>query len=232
MIEKWGAKLAGSDFDLSDWREELKEPFDPYVELISRDNDRLNVLWSKEFVNLETADEVRQRAIGLIHQLNGIMYLQRRCQPLVFGGSARLVDGKVLVDHFVELPSATIRMRGNAIMVQIVRDGVVQPPPPPVKSTAQTLLETAGGDDVVADIFGYISSAIDWYDLYKVIELCESKLGGEHSLGIAVGGKAKPWKAAKTTANFFRHARAYRPETLMPFGEAKDVVLSIVRLIL
>jgi hypothetical protein len=33
MSKRWGAVVRGHDFDLQDWREMLKLPFDPWIEV-------------------------------------------------------------------------------------------------------------------------------------------------------------------------------------------------------
>jgi hypothetical protein len=51
-ISKWGVHLTGHDFDLLDWEETLKAPFDPWVERVQ---EMFVLRWS-EFDGLDVAD--------------------------------------------------------------------------------------------------------------------------------------------------------------------------------
>jgi hypothetical protein len=55
-ISQWGVQLTGHDFDLLDWEETLKAPFDPWVERVP---EMFVLRWS-EFDGLDVA-EVRMR---------------------------------------------------------------------------------------------------------------------------------------------------------------------------
>jgi hypothetical protein len=60
MCKQWGAVLRGDDFDLQDWREMLKPPFDPWIEVHGPDN----VLRSASLHELTSASEVRDRVVA------------------------------------------------------------------------------------------------------------------------------------------------------------------------
>ena len=67
-IEKvaWGIKLCGHDFDLQDWRETLKEPFD--LAVVQQGDDF--ILRASEFQSCDSAPAVLDKAIALIEVLN------------------------------------------------------------------------------------------------------------------------------------------------------------------
>jgi hypothetical protein len=75
MSKQWGAVLRGHDFDVQDWREVLKPPFDPWVEVHGADN----ILRSASLDGLTSASEVRDRIVAHIERLNGIMSVMRGC---------------------------------------------------------------------------------------------------------------------------------------------------------
>jgi len=78
----WGAAIEGKQNDVAQWESALKEPFDPWVENF----DNQTLLRSTAFDELETAKEVRDRAIALIDRLNGAMALSRDSGALRFAG--------------------------------------------------------------------------------------------------------------------------------------------------
>ncbi len=75
----WGVDLRGHVFDLKDWEENLRAPFDPWVERLQEEY----VLHSSEFDGLESFEEVQARAHALVDQLNGAMAVAgtRRISP-------------------------------------------------------------------------------------------------------------------------------------------------------
>ena len=94
MSKRWGAVLRGHDFDLPDWREMLKSPFDPWVEVHGSDA----VLRSASLDGLTSASEVRDRVVAHIDRLNGVMFVVRHGQPLQFSGVVEFTrpDGKCI----------------------------------------------------------------------------------------------------------------------------------------
>ena len=78
-IEKvaWGIKLCGHDFDLQDWRETLKEPFD--LAVVQQGDDF--ILRASEFQSCDSAPAVLDKAIVLIEVLNGAMRCSHPVKP-------------------------------------------------------------------------------------------------------------------------------------------------------
>ena len=132
MSKRWGAVLRGHDFDLQDWREMLKPPFDPWVEVHGSDA----VLRSESLDGLTSANEVRDRIIAHIDRLNGAMFVMRQSHPLQFSGVVEFgPDGKLHRTVFVE--GGAYGARVGAIAVAIGPDGKPKPEPPPKPSEAQ-----------------------------------------------------------------------------------------------
>jgi hypothetical protein len=177
--------LRGHDFDLQDWREMLKPPFDPWVEVHGSDA----VLRSESLDGLTSASEVRDRVVAHIDRLNGAMFVMRQSQPLQFSGVVELApDGKVHRTVFVE-GGAHVRARVGAIAVVIGPDGKPKSEPPPKPSEAQTWAAIADGDDLLEDALTYFGrvSVPDpvrhpptfWFDIYKALECLIGRFGGE-----------------------------------------------------
>src|SRR5687768_13758901 len=74
----WGAVLKGHQFDLSNWAQSLKAPFEPRVE-IHGDN---YVLRMSSLDSLPTPVEVRRVAEEEIRCLNGLMFLTSGAKPV------------------------------------------------------------------------------------------------------------------------------------------------------
>jgi hypothetical protein len=72
----------------------------------------------------------------------------------------------------------------------------------------------------------------NWFDIYKALELAEKLAGGEHKLRIGLGDTGHEYKRMKATANYYRHARHYRPDILTTLAEARPLLSLIVRAVL
>ena len=87
----WGIKLCGHDFDLQDWRETLREPFDPAV---VQQGDEF-ILRVSEFQSGDSAPAVLDKAIALFEVLNGAMRAAKgsdvlaMCGPLCYCSAAQ-----------------------------------------------------------------------------------------------------------------------------------------------
>src|SRR5262249_10460355 len=120
VSKKWGAVLRGHDFDLADWRDALKSPYDPWVELHEPDT----ILCSASFDEMTSADEVRSSAVSVIERLNGAMAVYNGNRPVRFGGVAEiLAGGQVNRTIFVEMIGVEARARVAAVAVVLGPDG-------------------------------------------------------------------------------------------------------------
>jgi len=230
----WIVQLTGHDFDLSYWERSLKLPFDPWCERILRDGRFVFALRSHTFDDAQSADEVRERAIPLIEQLNGALRVLEGAEPLTFQGVGRIDDqGGFHVTVFAG--TGNIQLRGAMVTATgEVRDakGNLIPPPPPSPSAAQRWAEAAEKDDDIADMLVFAGRADNWFDIYKAIELAERLSGGQHELPKLLGDATAECKNIRETANYYRHARTYRPETLTNLTQAKPLLSFIVRTVL
>lgn len=197
-ISQWGVHLTGHDFDLPDWEEKLKAPYDPWVERVQE----MFVLRSSEFDGLDVA-EVRMRGEVLIEQLNGAMTASKGSRPIRGQDVIEFTPDGTRHHHVLMAEHLEDRDRFGAAVIKIVGpDGAVVPDAPLQPSDIQRWTSIAGTNDHLADALVYLGRR-EWFDLFKAIECIEDWAGGESAL-IKLG-----WmdKSVKRTANSFRHRR-------------------------
>jgi hypothetical protein len=237
MSKRWGAVLRGHDFDLQDWREMLKPPFDPWVEVHGSDA----VLRSESLDGLTSASEVRDRVVAHIDRLNGAMFVMRKGQPLQFSGVVEFApDGKVHRTVFAQGATGG-RARVSAIAVAIGPDGKPKPEPPLKPSEAQTWAAIADNDELLEDAliyFGRVSvpdpvrhPPTFWFDIYKALECLLQRFGGETAFIALDWAPRDDVRRLKQTANWARHARRKFPEPspATTEQEAKDLLSRLLR---
>lgn len=228
LPQGWYVQLSGEKFDLEDWEYTLNEPFDPVV---MQEPDGTFLLKSREFDEARTADEVREKALGLINRLNGALALMHGTRPVTLAGVIGVDDqGRRHISVTmtgVGLAIGRARMRATATVLG--PDGLPLPPPPPQPSDAQRWNQLASTSDDIADLLEQHGKAEDWYEMYKAIELAERIAGGEHKLKRLLGSSSAECKNFKQTANFYRHSRAPRPTRLTTLGEGKTLLNYMVR---
>lgn len=239
----WGAHLEGHEFDLLDWEEALRPPFDPWVQTVTRNGERLFVLRSAELDAAAAAEEVMERARVLVDRLNGAMALEGSSQPVRTGAVMQFApDGSHLRHIYLAVGSATLRIRGSGVGVVATANGTTAPPLPAQPSPAQqwnTAAELDRSDDpaaeeraeLISDLLVHLGRCDNWFDIYKTIELAEGLAGSEHALGRLAGGDRQALKNARTTANYYRHARAHRPQQPATLEEARQLAFKAARLV-
>jgi len=227
----WGAVLEGHQFDLADWCEVLAAPYDPWVDVVDHAGAEIHVLRSAVLDDAADESDARLRALPLIEKLNGAALLSRNTESVNFGGIARIDNGRaVTIAKFASGDAAgRSRMKGYAVVLNSEGEII---PQVRTRSDPQRWIATAEGNDIVADLLVNLARANNWYDLYKAIELVQRLAGGQHALENRLGSKEADWEGARLTANYFRHARAYRPAQLTDFAVAKRLVILVANEIL
>lgn len=199
-ISQWGVHLNGHDFDLLDWEETLKAPFDPWV---VRVQEMFVLRWS-EFDGLDVA-EVSTRGEALIEQLNGALTASKGSRPIRGKDVIEFTPDGTRYHHILMADHLELRTRFGAAVIKIVGpDGTVVPDAPPQPSDIQRWTSIAGTNDHLADALVYLGRR-EWFDLFKAIECIEDWAGGESAL--IRRGWMEPEKRVKRTANSFRHRR-------------------------
>ena len=104
----WGLKLSGHAFDLEDWRDNLKKPFDPWV---LHEGDEFFLLAS-EFQSCDSAEEVLDSAKVLFDVLNGAMRAAKRAHSVTYAGIYEfLPDGQRRKPKFPFNPVTNLRVK-------------------------------------------------------------------------------------------------------------------------
>lgn len=233
MSNIWGVALEGHEFDLADWRELFAAPFAPWVELVpTMSSSMINVLRSREFDSANEAVEVYAMALPLMERLNGAALLARACDAVSFGGVAQIADGIASRHHFMTAVSILGRARVTAAGVVTGPDGELCPAPERTPSNAQNWVAKADQNELIAELLTHVFRATNWYDLYKAMELAEAIEGSKHKFWDRLGSRRGEWKAVRATANYFRHARSYRPPQLVDLATARALLIAITQDIL
>lgn len=199
VSEGWALELRGEKIDLDDLREELRAPFDPWVEDYLDGEDAVLLLRSHNWKDMKTTGEMMGDARRLIDQINGAHFLGQSDARLISAGATRRFgpDGAtlpVVISATINITLGNVRVRGR------VSTGAA--PNAPVESPLQRRLALANREEAVADLLVFLSRADDWFDLFKAIECVEKLAGGQKKAeGLAAG-----WNDARRTANVYRHA--------------------------
>jgi hypothetical protein len=198
----WGVSLMGHGFDLKDWEEKLRAPFDPWVERLQEEY----ILRSSEFDGLESLEEVQARADALLDQLNGAMAIAGT-RRISLGGIIRFNrDG---THHFHMIgASGTVesRSRVSAAGLVIGPDGKPLAADIPQPSEVQRWTKIADVDSHLAEALVHFGRG-GWFDLFKVIECIEDLAGGETRLKGLGWIEPSEFMRIKRTANSLRHRR-------------------------
>jgi hypothetical protein len=228
----WIVRLSGDEFDFKYWEQSLRLPFDPWCDRLPQDG-RL-VLRSHRFYDLQSADEVRKRAIPLIQLLNGALGVEVGAEPVGLDGVGRIDDqGEVHLTTFGEL---NVQLRGFTLTATgevLDSEGNPIPPAPPRPSNPQRWIGAAEKNDQIADMLVFAGRSDNWFDIYKALELAETLAGHRNKLRVLLGASADECERMWRTANSYRHARdKNKPMVLTTLAEARPLLSYIVRTIL
>ena len=217
----WGIKLCGHDFDLQDWRETLREPFDPAV---VQQGDEF-ILCASEFQSCDSAPAVLDKAIALFEVLNGAMRAAKGSHPVRYCGVYELLPEGWRKSSYVFPPAAITDLRARINVDPEV------PAPPPTRSNVQAWVELSETSDHLTDALIYAGRG-EWFDMYKAIECLEAFAGGgESDLRCKNWGASGDLTLMKRTANcFYRHRRgAYDPpKNPMTLDDARELLAKLI----
>jgi hypothetical protein len=227
----WGALLAGDAFDLDDWQDALKHPFDPWV---TKAEARL-ILHSSRLNGEATLNTAYERAKTLMNEVNGAMLTRYGTWAVRLDGLAEIFSDGTHQPQLVgelgvmERPDK-VKIGDRPVAEVFSADGKPKPDPAPRPSEVQRWLSIAADDDLLADALVHFARGDDWFDIYKALECLEMRFGGEEefcSLGWADKGKIK---LLKRTANSGRHARKKfdPPPHPMERTEARDLLAQLM----
>lgn len=219
-------QLTGHNFDLLDWEETLKAPFDPWVERVQ---EMFVLRWSG-FDGLDAA-EVRTRGEALIERLNGAMTASKLGRLFLGQDVFQFTPDGTRRHHVLAVATLELRSRVGAVGMRIIGpDGTVVPDAPPQPSDVQRWISIADTDDRLADALVYLGRR-EWFDLFKAIECIEGWAGGEDALLRLGWMERDEFKRVKRTANSFRHRRGGTHSPPSPPATLEEALRAVADLI-
>lgn len=222
----WGAILKGEQFDLDDWQNSLKPPFDPWLE---KQGANL-VLRSKRFDELTSGEQVHTRAQAYLDRLNGAFAISRQAKPVSLDGVAEITpDGQ---HHIYRFATGIMdgRSKVHAASQAIGPDGNPMPPTPPQASEVQHWSELADRDELLDSALIFFGKTT-WFDIYNSLESLENRVGGEKNF-LALGWEPEDEiKRLKRSANWGRHAKGTfdPPPDPMPMKDGRNLLGRLIR---
>jgi len=162
----WAVELIGPEDSKEFWKDQLRKPFDPYVEEIE---DTGFVLRSSEFEGVDEAIAARDIAARLLRAINVTMSCDG-FDPMTMGSLLKLVDGQKPIKHLFGEFRAEFRARfGIAKLVHTDALGNIIEPAPR-ESKAQRWMRAAAKSPQIAAALSYLEGKPDWVSLYKAYE--------------------------------------------------------------
>jgi hypothetical protein len=231
---RWAVQLEGAHLDIQAWEMALPDLSNYRVEKVPQASKMVFALCGPPLQQFTEARDVCAKALSFIEQMNGLMWLAYRAEPLCFGGTVFQLgaNGSVGVTVMVGFGPA-IRLGGLRPVITVTQaDGTVVASTPATDPVLRHALLAAEQSADVMDLLVQMGRADNWYDLYKAIELAERLVGGEPALRNLMGHQSGAFKAVRTTANFFRHARTHRPGTLSTMEDARALLAQAVEIVL
>ena len=222
----WGAIVKGDKFDLEDWADTLKPPFDPWIEIVGA----RTVLRSSSLDELTSGELVQDRAIAYIDRLNGAFAISHKAKPLSFEGIAEFTaDGQHRFFTFA-VCVMEVRSKARAVGQAIGPDG--QPIiSPPQASEVQCWSQYADRDELLDDALIFYGKSDNWFNIYNALECLSNRVGGETPF-LDLGWELKTEiKRLKQTANWGRHAKGKfaPPANPMPMKDARELLGRLIR---
>lgn len=224
----WGVLLEGHAYDLDDWKNSLKAPFDPHVivvDISGVDADaKDHVLLADAFCDCTNADEVRTAAVPLVRQLNALMAILNKSHPLMFHTIVKLnADGTFHTSRYLSPPLVENR---SHVYAPTVTGGVAREPEP-------SFPQQAIGKSIpnLNDALDHFSRADNWHDLYKAFEAIEDHVGGRPKLTQYGAARADVVDFAMT-ANVMRHHKGPPPARTLNLEEGRQFIAALLRRLL
>jgi hypothetical protein len=160
---------------------------------------------SDSFYSCSISQEVEQLAEGELAVLSGILKLERNARDgLKYGAVFRLnpAGGRDVFVNIRESLEVRVEMGAiTAVATDAAGNVIAQPAPPPPRSAV--LLQLATGDAAIAKVLRLLSAsdAVTWVGLYRIHEVIEDDMGGQHKLEKQGWGSAGDLRRFKHSAN-------------------------------
>jgi hypothetical protein len=189
-------------------------------------------LRSSSFSEIETADDVRARAVDMIDYLNGAIALSQDTGPVSFGGTIQFdTEGHVHRTMFAEMVAYEAQDRMRAIGQLLDANG--NPiPAVPTPSEVQGWAAIADNDSLIHEALTYFRKSQTWFNIYKALECLILRFGGDEAKFLALQWEPSAQiKLLKRSANTLRHAKKqFEPiETPMTLRDANSLLSKLLR---
>src|SRR5262249_7510267 len=157
----------GDPADLLAWQHMLKHQSDVWVETHNGET----VLRATSLDALQSAGEVRDRAIAYIDRLNGAMALSHDSRPVqITRAGVQFTQDRHVRHRNFPVGRGGFEYRGS---VATISPTVIGP------SEVQRWSAIADQETLLDDALTYFGRATDWFDIHKALECLEEKFGGE-----------------------------------------------------
>jgi hypothetical protein len=229
----WVVKLSGNTSDLST----LAQCSDGSTTRILQEEQNYS-LRSDEFLVGDDAETVFMKASGIVEVLKGatILLLGAVCSIRVASVEFLHEDGKRDITLFAE--TIKLRLSASAVTMKVTRnDGKNEAWHPVIP--VDRLVHLASQNKAVALVFRLLADKpLDWINLYRILEIVESDVGGLCVIDKKKWASEKTIKRFKHTANSpeasgleARHGSqtTQPPKNPMKISDAQSLVKSIVQ---
>jgi hypothetical protein len=198
----WQVQLEGDVRDL----EFLAKTLTIGARKVLRDETSHGYLYESEsFRSCSTSEEVERLADSEVAILSGILMLEREARDRLKYGAVHRLNSNGGRDVFLRIcESLQVRVDTDAVTAVITDAAgnvIKQPAPPPPRSV--TLLQLSTIDTAIAKILRLLSApdAMTWVGLYRIHEVIEDDVGGQHKLEKLGWGSAEDLRRFKHSAN-------------------------------
>jgi hypothetical protein len=228
----WGVKLEGDAFDVDDLKDRLGQPFTPWVEEYSDVGGTGMVLRSNDWASLSDARAVYMDADRILERLHGEALLYDPDAKRVQSGQVFRFWADGRRDTVIVLQGAQIKVTLGRVRVKVTST-TDDSSAPPIETETQRWFRDAETHELLAELFSQISKCIDWYDIYKIMEIAKGIGGSKENFMALLGSEASEWNRIWRTANCYRHApnpiKYPLPNPPTELAEARLFVLKAVR---
>ncbi|KVT80179.1 hypothetical protein [Burkholderia ubonensis] len=197
----WQVQLVGDISDL----EFLTQNFSTGLRKVLRDSENSGYLYeSDSFHRCCTSELVAQLAEEELAVLSGILKLERGARDRLRHGAIYRPNANGGRDVFVHIrESLHVRAHAGKVMALVTdaEENIITQPAPPPRSAV--LLRLAATDGVIAKVLRLLSASdvMSWVGLYRIFEVIEADVGGQHKFEKQGWGSSNDLKRFKHSAN-------------------------------
>lgn len=207
---------------------------------VVRDGPQRYLYESDSFQHCSASEEVLKRAVDELAVLSGILKLERNAREGLRPGAVYRPNANGGQDIFGHLrESVQTRVEVGSLGLVVADDsGQVITRPPPV-SRVESLSKLSSADASVAKALRLLSAndAMTWVGLYRIYEVIEDDIGGQHKLEKLGWGTPEDLKRFKHSANSVqvggdnsRHGKEHQapPKNPMKLEDAERYVILMI----